>query len=49
MIRIMKYSDLAQCGMDYAVTLEFDEETQNKIQAMIDEVADVTGCDYMKN
>lgn len=34
--------------MDYAVTLEFDKETQNKIQDMIDEVAKVTGCDYMK-
>ena len=33
---------------DYAVTLEFDKETQNKIQEMIDEVARVTGCDYMK-
>lgn len=35
-------------GLDYAVTLEFDQETQNKIQEMIDEVARVTGCDYMK-
>ncbi len=34
--------------MDYAVTLEFDKETKNKIQEMIDEVARVTGCDYMK-
>jgi len=34
--------------MDYAVTLEFDKETENKIQEMIDEVAKVTGCDYMK-
>lgn len=34
--------------MDYAVTLEFDKETENKIQDMIDEVARVTGCDYMK-
>ena len=34
--------------MDYAVTLEFDRETENKIQEMIDEVAKVTGCDYMK-
>ena len=34
--------------IDYAVTLEFDKETQNKIQEMIDEVAKVTGCDYMK-
>ena len=33
---------------DYAVTLEFDQETENKIQEMIDEVARVTGCDYMK-
>ena len=33
---------------DYAVTLEFDKETENKIQEMIDEVARVTGCDYMK-
>ena len=34
--------------IDYAVTLEFDKETENKIQEMIDEVARVTGCDYMK-
>ena len=34
--------------MDYAVTLEFDRETVNKIQEFIDEVAKVTGCDYMK-
>lgn len=34
--------------MDYAVTLEFDKETQSKIQEMIDEVARVTGFDYMK-
>lgn len=34
--------------IDYAVTLEFDKETENKIQQMIDEVARVTGCDYMK-
>ncbi len=34
--------------MDYAVTLEFDKETANKIQALIDEVAEKTGCDYMK-
>lgn len=34
--------------MYYAVTLEFDKETENKIQEMIDEVARVTGCDYMK-
>ena len=33
---------------DYAVTLEFDKETENKIQELIDEVARVTGCDYMK-
>lgn len=33
---------------DYAVTLEFDKETENKIQELIDEVAKVTGCDYMK-
>ena len=33
---------------DYAVTLEFDKETENKIQEMIDEVARVPGCDYMK-
>ena len=33
---------------DYAVTLEFDKETEIKIQEMIDEVARVTGCDYMK-
>lgn len=34
--------------IDYAVTLEFDKETHNKIQEMIDEVAMTTGCDYMK-
>ncbi len=34
--------------MDYAITLEFDKETENKIQELIDEVAKVTGCDYMK-
>ena len=34
--------------MDYAVTLEFDRETEIKIQELIDEVARVTGCDYMK-
>lgn len=34
--------------LDYAVTLEFDKETENKIQEMIDEVARVTGCDHMK-
>ena len=33
---------------DYAVTLEFDKETEAKIQEMIDEVARVTGCAYMK-
>ena len=32
----------------YAVTLEFDKGTQTKIQELIDEVAMVTGCDYMK-
>ena len=34
--------------IDYAVTLGFDKETQDKIQEMIDEVAMVTGCAYMK-
>ena len=34
--------------MDYAVTLEFDKETEYKIQELIDEVAKATGCDYMK-
>lgn len=34
--------------MDYAVTLEFEKEIQDKIQEMIDEVAKVTRCDYMK-
>lgn len=33
--------------LDYAVTLEFDKETTNKIQEIIEEVAKVTGCDYM--
>ena len=34
--------------IDYAVTLEFDKETENKIQELIDDVAKITGCDYMK-
>lgn len=34
--------------MYYAVTLEFDKESEAKMQEMIDEVARVTGCDYMK-
>lgn len=34
--------------MHYAVTLEFDKESEQKIQEMIDEVALVTGCDHMK-
>lgn len=34
--------------IDYAVTLEFDKDTENKIQELIDEVAEATGCDYMK-
>lgn len=34
--------------IDYAVTLEFDKETESKIQTLIDEVAAKTGCDYMK-
>ena len=34
--------------IDYAITLEFDKETENRIQALIDEVAKVTGCDYIK-
>ena len=34
--------------MYFAVTLEFDQESQNKMQEMIDEVARVTGCDRMK-
>ena len=34
--------------IDYAITLEFDKETENKMQALIDEVAEATGCDYMK-
>lgn len=34
--------------IDYAVTLEFDKETENIIQELIDEVAKITGCDYMK-
>ncbi len=33
--------------MFYAVTLEFDKETERKIREMMDEVARVTGCDYM--
>ncbi|MBR6644022.1 MAG: 2'-5' RNA ligase family protein [Lachnospiraceae bacterium] len=34
--------------MYYAVTLEFDKETEHKLREMMDEVARVTGCDYMK-
>lgn len=34
--------------LDYAVTLEFDKETADKIQEMIDEVAAATGCNHMK-
>lgn len=34
--------------MYFAVTLEFDKESENKMQEMIDEVARVTGCDFMK-
>ncbi len=34
--------------MHYAVTLEFDKETENRIQQMIDEVAKKTGCNHMK-
>lgn len=34
--------------MNYAVVLKFDRETENKIQELIDEVAEITGCDYMK-
>ena len=34
--------------LDYAVTLEFDKETEKIIQELIDEVARKTGCDYMK-
>lgn len=34
--------------MYFAVTLEFDHESQNMMQEMIDEVARETGCDLMK-
>lgn len=34
--------------LDYAVTLEFDKESRDKIQEMIDEIAAATGRDYMK-
>ena len=34
--------------IDYAVTIEFDQETESKIHEMIDEVAKATGCDLMK-
>ena len=45
----IRYSGIEGINMiDYAVTLEFDEETENKIQELIDEVAKVTRCDYMK-
>ena len=33
--------------LDYAVTLEFDKETEGKIREMMEEVARKTGCDYM--
>lgn len=32
---------------DYAVTLEFDRESAQKMQKMIDGVASATGCDFM--
>jgi len=31
----------------YAVTLEFDQESESKMQEMIEEVARVTGCDQL--
>lgn len=34
--------------MDYAGVLYFDKESEIKMQAMIDKVAEETGCDYMK-
>ena len=34
--------------MYYAVTLEFDKVSQQKMQEMIDEIAKTTGCDLMK-
>ena len=34
--------------MYYAVTLEFDKESEARMQEMIDEVASVTGCGFMK-
>ena len=33
--------------LDYAVTLEFDKETESKIYEMMKLVASKTGCDYM--
>ena len=33
--------------LDYAITLEFDKDTENKIRAMMDEVAAATGCTFM--
>ena len=33
--------------LDYAVTLEFDKETEIKTREMMEEVARKTGCDYM--
>ena len=33
--------------LDYAVTLEFDKETESKIYEMMKLVAGKTGCDYM--
>lgn len=35
-------------NLDYAVTLEFDRTTEEKLQQLIDEVSEATGCDYMK-
>lgn len=34
--------------MYFAVTLEFDKQSETMMQEMIDEVARVTGCDFMK-
>lgn len=33
--------------LDYAVTLEFDRASHEKLQALIDQVSAATGCDHM--
>jgi len=33
--------------MDYAVTLEFDKESHDRMYSLMEEVAAATGCDYL--